>query len=156
MVLALFEKLSISGSSGGGSGVVGGGGSGVVGGGGSGVVGGGDIGGCGIVGGSGVVGGSGGGGCGVVGGGCGVVGGGDKQILNELVEYMEWRVKHPAPVNHLFLQSLFSNLHEMYNRNKNALSGWKYCSIYKEIYDRPGININDANAEFYYSILSLY
>ena len=61
----------------------------------------------------------------------------------------------PLFVNNLFLQSIFSGVHELYKKDKNALNGWIYGLIYQEIYNRPNIDIIKGNTEFYYSILSI-
>lgn len=75
--------------------------------------------------------------------------------VNEVVDWHQECAKNGKTivVNNLFLQSLFSNLHEIYKTNKNAFGGWKYGAIYKSIYDQPNIDITKANAEFYYSIV---
>jgi hypothetical protein len=76
--------------------------------------------------------------------------------LREVNEVIQWH-QHCAKqgkkvtVNNLFLQSLFSKVHDIYKTNKNALNGWKFGAIYKSIYDQPNIDITKANAEFYYT-----
>jgi len=58
----------------------------------------------------------------------------------------------PIIINNMFLQSLFFKVHELYNSDKSALNDWVHGSVYKDIYERPNIDIIKANAEFYYSI----
>lgn len=81
-------------------------------------------------------------------------------LLNEVNEVIQWHKQYaqqgkPIVVNNLFLQSLFSKVHDIYKTNKNALNGWKYGAIYKSIYDQPNIDITTANAEFYYCVCRL-
>ncbi len=80
-------------------------------------------------------------------------------ILGVVNEVIQWHKKcskkgKKVVVNNLFLQSLFSKVHNIYKTNKNALHGWKYGAIYKSIYDKSNIDITKANVEFYYSIMS--
>lgn len=59
----------------------------------------------------------------------------------------------PIIINNMFLQSLFFKVHELYNSDKSALDEWVHGSVYKDIYERPNIDITKANAEFYYILL---
>jgi hypothetical protein len=82
-------------------------------------------------------------------------------VLGEVNGVISWHSLlrqrwEPLFVNNLFLQSLFSGVHTLYKRDKNALNGWNYGPIYQEIYNRPNIDIIKANAEFYHCIMSMY
>jgi hypothetical protein len=79
-------------------------------------------------------------------------------LLSEVNDVIQWHKEcaqqgRKVVINNLFLQSLFSKVHDIYKTNKNALNAWKFGAIYKSIYDQPNIDITKANAEFYYSIL---